>query len=87
MFEYGNVTRMLREQGITLAALADELGVKPATISNVTAGRSKSYPVQVAIAEKLKTTVEALWPGQVRLRRNRAEISRKVVSAAKQRTL
>ncbi len=69
-----NITARLREKGITLAALADELGVKISAVSCVASGKAKSYNVQTAIAKHLDTTVEDLWPGQIRLRRNRAQI-------------
>ncbi|MDR1463622.1 MAG: helix-turn-helix domain-containing protein [Azoarcus sp.] len=68
------IKTILRDMGITLTALADELGVKQSTVSMVVAGKAKSYPIQQAIAEKLGTTIAELWPGQIRLRRNRAEI-------------
>jgi lambda repressor-like predicted transcriptional regulator len=70
-----NITTRLRERGITLAALADELGVTPSTLSLVAAGKAKSHKLQVAIADKLDSTVDELWPGQVRLRRSSAEIA------------
>ena len=69
-----NITSRLRAKGVTLSALASELGVSTGTVGGVVSGKSMSYPVQTAIAARLDTTVEALWPGQVRLRRNRAQI-------------
>jgi lambda repressor-like predicted transcriptional regulator len=74
MDTHHNIAASLRALGITQAALADELGVSTSTVATVVTGKSKSYPVQKAIAQKLNSTIEALWPGQVRLRRNRAEI-------------
>ncbi|MCL1861865.1 MAG: helix-turn-helix domain-containing protein [Proteobacteria bacterium] len=75
-----NITTMLRSKGITLAALADELCVSVSTVTTVASGKSMSYTVQKAIAERLGTTIEELWPGQVRLRRNRAQINAGVKS-------
>ncbi|MDR2925889.1 MAG: phage baseplate assembly protein V [Azoarcus sp.] len=69
----GGSFMVMTQNSITLAALADELGVSLSTVSTVTSGKSKSYPVQRAIAERLGSTIEALWPGQIRLRRNRPE--------------
>ena len=74
MPKLNNITTRLRARGITLAALADNLGVSSSTVGTVVSGNSKSYPVQKAIAEKLESTIEDLWPGQIRLRRNRVEI-------------
>ncbi|MDR1853464.1 MAG: helix-turn-helix domain-containing protein [Azoarcus sp.] len=68
------IKERLRCKGITLAAIADELGKASSTVSLVVAGKAKSYPIQRAIADRLETTIDQLWPGQIRLRRNRAEI-------------
>ncbi|MDR1228645.1 MAG: helix-turn-helix domain-containing protein [Azoarcus sp.] len=69
-----SIKSLLHAKGIILSALADELGVRQSTMSLVAAGKSKSYPIQQAIAQKLDSTIADLWPSQIRLRRNRAEI-------------
>jgi len=74
MANANNITTGLREKGITISALADEMGVHVSTMSTVINGRSKSLRLQQAIADKLGSSVSELWPGQVRLRRSRAEV-------------
>lgn len=81
-YAHNRIAARLRARGITLSALADELGVTQSTVSLVVAGKAKSYRIQTAIAERLNSTMAELWPGQVRLRRNRAEIEAARAAAA-----
>jgi lambda repressor-like predicted transcriptional regulator len=64
----------MRMRGYTQARLADEIGVKKSTVSQVIGGVGKSFPIQTAIANLLGISIEKLWPGQVRLRRSRLEL-------------
>jgi len=64
----------MRMRGYTQARLADEMGVKKSTVSQVISGTGKSLPIQTAIAKLLGKKITELWPGQIRLRRSRAEI-------------
>lgn len=52
----------LRMKGVTPAALADELGVAPSTMSQVISGRSTSARIMGRIAEVLGKPIRAIWP-------------------------
>lgn len=64
----------LRMKGFTQAVLADEMGVAPSSISQAITGYIRSDRIQKRISDILELPVSSLWPGQVRLRRTRAEI-------------
>lgn len=66
----------MRMKGITPTALADELGVSNATMSQVISGRSVSKRIRDRIAEVTGYTVEAMWPTRRSvLRRTRAQVA------------
>jgi lambda repressor-like predicted transcriptional regulator len=65
----------LRMRGLTLAALADSLGISISTVSSVVAGYRTSAPVKEAVAGIIGKTVKEIWPQErPRLRRTRAEV-------------
>ena len=49
-------------QGILMADIAKHFKVRPTTVSQVIAGRSKSSRIQRYVAKKLGMTVDELWP-------------------------
>ncbi len=56
----------LRLAGSSFSAVAREMGISPASVSLVSQGRRRSKPVQQALAEKLGTTPEKIWPERYR---------------------
>lgn len=56
------IKERLLDVGSGICALARELGIRPSTVTVVSQGYRRSERVQVAIAEKLGTTPDRLWP-------------------------
>ena len=56
----------LRDAGHSISSIARELGIRPSTVTVVSQGYRRSERVQVAIAEKLGTTPNRLWPDRYR---------------------
>lgn len=54
----------LRMRGVTPAALADEMGLKPSTLSQVIHGRSTSKTVAARIAAVIGKPVHEIWPAK-----------------------
>lgn len=52
----------LKRAGLNQAKIAKMLDVSPSTVSSVINGKASSYQVARFIAEKLNTSVAALWP-------------------------
>ncbi len=52
----------LRLKGSSLAMLSQDIGRSISSVSTVSQGYRRSDYIQKAIAEKLGTTPEALWP-------------------------
>ncbi|MEM1088420.1 MAG: helix-turn-helix domain-containing protein [Pseudomonadota bacterium] len=52
----------LRDRGLTVRALAKEVGVTPALVSDVIAGNRKSPRVKSAIAILIGIDADQLWP-------------------------
>ncbi|MFN8682351.1 transcriptional regulator [Paracoccus sp. P2] len=52
----------LRLAGTSFSDIARELGKTPASVSLVSQGHRRSQKIQRAIAEKLDTTPENIWP-------------------------
>ena len=52
----------MRARGVSLTALAEELGVSVSTISQVVSGRSSSARIQSRIAQITGAPVGELWP-------------------------
>lgn len=52
----------LKLKGILLADVAEELGVSRALVSGALLGRFRSRRVEIAIADHLGATPDALWP-------------------------
>ena len=68
----------MRMKGVTPTALADEMRVSNATMSQVISGRSVSARMRNRIAEITGYSIETLWPvSSVRpvLRRTRAQVA------------
>ncbi|WP_170362230.1 helix-turn-helix domain-containing protein [Ruegeria arenilitoris] len=59
----------LRLKGSSLAKLSRDIGRSISSVSTVSQGYRRSDYVQKAIAEKLGTTPEALWPERYGQRR------------------
>ena len=75
----------MRMKGITPTALADEMGVANATVSQVISGRSVSARIRARIAAITGYSVEALWPAadqRPTLRRTRAQVAAARAGAA-----
>lgn len=64
----------MRIAGTTPAMLCDELQVAASSVSQTISGHIKSQRIQKRISEIIKKPVEVIWPNQVVLRRNRAQI-------------
>lgn len=68
----------MRMKGVTPTALADEMRVANATMSQVISGRSESARIKARIAEVTGIAVSVLWPPQgsrMVLRRPRAAVA------------
>ena len=68
----------LRMKGVTLASLADELGVSRSLVSHVIAGKAQSNRAASRIAAVIGKPIAAIWapkPQRPRLRRTREEIA------------
>lgn len=52
----------LRSAGISISALARELGVAAASVTIVSQGHRRSHRIQAAIADKLGRDVRELFP-------------------------
>jgi len=52
----------LRSVGSSLADVANSLGISKSTVTVVCQGRRRSHRVQAAIAERLGTTPQQLFP-------------------------
>lgn len=61
----------LRMKGVTPALLAERLGKSRSCITQVIAARTKTPEIQQAIAAVLGLPVSDIWPGQIRLRREK----------------
>ncbi len=59
---HASIKTRLRSAGSGINALARELGVTPSTVTTVSQGYHRSRRIQQAIASKLGTTPEAIWP-------------------------
>lgn len=52
----------LRMKGVTLAALADQLGISRSTVCLIVGGKGTSARVQNAVANLVGKPVSAIWP-------------------------
>lgn len=59
---HASIKARLRDAGSGINALARELGVTPSTITTVSQGYHRSQRIQGAIARKLGTSPETIWP-------------------------
>jgi len=66
----------LRIKGITCAVIADDLKVTRSTVSRVIGGETKSARIAGHIAQKLDTSVDALWPPKAKVVLNRRGVAR-----------
>lgn len=64
--KHAEIRAALHEIGSGISALARELSVAPATITVVSQGYRRSRRVEHAIADKLGTTPEKIWPERYR---------------------
>lgn len=64
----------MRMKGVTPAMLCDELDVAASSMSQTISGHIKSKRIQARISEIVGKPITEIWPGQVTLRRSRAEI-------------
>jgi lambda repressor-like predicted transcriptional regulator len=74
----------LRMKGVTLAALADNLGINRSTVCLVVAGKGTSARVHEAVAKLLGKPVSSIWKPkpQSGLRRSKATASKSATQAA-----
>lgn len=56
------IKRRLRSCGVNFRDIAFELGYQPSFITLVSQGRRQSARVEAAIAARLSTTPDKLWP-------------------------
>ena len=68
----------LRIKGITCAVIADDLLVTKTTVSRVIGGQTKSARIAGYIAQKLGTSVDALWPPKAKVVLSRRGAGRRV---------
>ncbi|MDR1063635.1 MAG: helix-turn-helix domain-containing protein [Azoarcus sp.] len=61
----------MRMKGVTPSVLADQLGRSRSCITQVIAAKTKTPEIQQAIANVIGLPVSEIWPGQVRLRREK----------------
>ena len=61
LHQHRKVKALLMEQGISQTELAEELGLRPCTISQVLNGHNRSKKIQRFIADKLKRDYVKLW--------------------------
>ncbi|MFB9221641.1 helix-turn-helix domain-containing protein [Paracoccus cavernae] len=54
----------LRLAGSSFSAIARELGITPSSVSLVSQGHRRSEKVERAIASKLQTQPEIIWPAR-----------------------
>lgn len=59
---HSKIKRNLHSVGTSLADVARELAVAPATVSTVSQGYRRSERIQQAIAKRLGVTAAELWP-------------------------
>ena len=59
---HNDIKRRLRECGSSITQIARDIGKDQSTVTIVSQGHRKSDPIQRAIAERLGTTAEALFP-------------------------
>lgn len=52
----------MKRAGVTQAAIAEKLGIKPPTVCNVIKGTATSARVKTAIAKALGLSVDEIWP-------------------------
>ena len=64
----------MRMAGTTPAMLCDELDVAASSMSQTISGHIKSKRIQARISEIVGKPITEIWPGQVTLRRTRAQI-------------
>ena len=64
----------MRMAGTTPAMLCDELDVAASSMSQTITGHIKSKRIQTRISEIVGKPITEIWPGQVTLRRSRAQI-------------
>lgn len=62
----------LRMKGMTLTALADELGLSRSMVTHVIHGHARSQRVQERIASLLGKSIGAIWASKPVLRRQAA---------------
>ena len=60
--KHAQIRAALHQIGSGISALAREISVAPATITVVSQGYRRSRRVELAIADKLGTTPEEIWP-------------------------
>ncbi|MDH2328998.1 helix-turn-helix domain-containing protein [Cereibacter sp. SYSU M97828] len=61
---HDEIKARLRKAGSGISAIARELGITPGSVTVVSQGYRRSQKVQRAIADKLGTTPEVIWPAR-----------------------
>ena len=72
----------LRMKGVTLGALADELGISRSTVCLIVRGKGTSGRVQNAVANLVGKPVSAIWPPKPSTGLRRAKTSKTSQAAA-----
>jgi lambda repressor-like predicted transcriptional regulator len=62
--QHERIKRRLRKQGSSLAEIARELAVAKTTVTSVSQGYRRSRRIEAAIAAKLGSTPQQLWPAR-----------------------
>lgn len=56
------ITKNLRESGLSVNSIAEELGVKPPTVSQVIHRKRPNPRIRKAIASAIGRSVDEVWP-------------------------
>ncbi len=72
-----DIKAALRKEGMTQAALADEMEVARSSVAQAISGSIRSARIQGRIAEIIGKPIKAIWPDQVTLRRSRTQMPKR----------
>ncbi|WP_424944624.1 helix-turn-helix domain-containing protein [Aliiroseovarius crassostreae] len=59
---YSKLKADLKSAGVTLRSIARDLGVSHTAVADVARGARRSKRIEQAVADRLNTTPEQLWP-------------------------
>ena len=55
------IKKLLEDEKVTQASIADSLGLRPSTVNQVIHGRQTSNRIQMAICEVIKRPFDEVW--------------------------